>query len=172
MFMCCTKISSVINLIYSGQLFSYEANAECLTHLTLNYIITLLILTETKLNQMGLAFVNSSLISSSVPWLLLLICKLKIFSIKLILIWTKSLYIIYGLGWIGSYKSPKKLFLSLKFCSCIGIHLNSYMLPKTCLELACPFNRTGHIRHQCRTTTVLSCHRCLIKTGVEKMNNI
>ncbi len=28
------------------------------------------------------------------------------------------------------------------------------------------------IRHQRRKTTVLSCHRCLIYTGVEKMNNI
>jgi hypothetical protein len=34
------------------------------------------------------------------------------------------------------------------------------------------FNRTGHIRHQCRKTTVLSCHICLINTGVEKMNTI
>ncbi len=33
-------------------------------------------------------------------------------------------------------------------------------------------NGTSHIRHQCRKTTVLSCHRCLINTGVEKMNNI
>jgi hypothetical protein len=33
-------------------------------------------------------------------------------------------------------------------------------------------NRTAHIRHQCRKTTVLSCHRCLISSGVEKMNNI
>ncbi len=33
-------------------------------------------------------------------------------------------------------------------------------------------NRTAHIRHQCRKTIVLSCHRCLINTGVEKMNNI
>ncbi len=29
-------------------------------------------------------------------------------------------------------------------------------------------NRTARIRHQCRKTTVLSCHRCLINTGVEK----
>jgi len=29
-------------------------------------------------------------------------------------------------------------------------------------------NGTVHIRHQCRKTTVLSCHRCLINTGVEK----
>jgi hypothetical protein len=29
-------------------------------------------------------------------------------------------------------------------------------------------NLTMHIRHQCRKTTFLSCHRCLIKTGVEK----
>ncbi len=28
-------------------------------------------------------------------------------------------------------------------------------------------NRTAHIRHLCRKTTVLSCHRCLINTGVE-----
>jgi len=28
------------------------------------------------------------------------------------------------------------------------------------------------VRHQCRITTVLSCHRCLINTGVEKMNYI
>ncbi len=33
-------------------------------------------------------------------------------------------------------------------------------------------NRTAHIRHQCKKTTVLSCHWCLINTGVEKMNNI
>ncbi len=34
------------------------------------------------------------------------------------------------------------------------------------------YNRSTHIRHKCRKTTVLSCQRCLIKTGVEKMNNI
>ncbi len=33
-------------------------------------------------------------------------------------------------------------------------------------------NRTARIRHKCRKTTVLSCHRCLINTGVEKMNYI
>jgi hypothetical protein len=32
-------------------------------------------------------------------------------------------------------------------------------------------NGTTHIRHQCRKTAVLSCHRCLINTGVEKVNN-
>ncbi len=33
-------------------------------------------------------------------------------------------------------------------------------------------NRTAHNRHQCRKTIVSSCHRCLISTGVKKMNNI
>ncbi len=33
-------------------------------------------------------------------------------------------------------------------------------------------NRTVHIRHLCRKTAALSCHRCLINTGVEKMNYI
>jgi len=33
-------------------------------------------------------------------------------------------------------------------------------------------NRTAHIIHLCRKTTVLSCHRHLINSGVEKMNNI
>ncbi len=30
------------------------------------------------------------------------------------------------------------------------------------------FSRIAQIRHQCRKTTVLSYHRCLIKTGFEK----
>ncbi len=34
------------------------------------------------------------------------------------------------------------------------------------------YNGTSCIRLQCRKTTVLSSHRCLINTGVEKMNNI
>jgi hypothetical protein len=33
-------------------------------------------------------------------------------------------------------------------------------------------NGTAQIRLQCRKTTFLSCHKCLINTGVEKMNNI
>jgi hypothetical protein len=33
-------------------------------------------------------------------------------------------------------------------------------------------NGTARIRHQCRKTDVLSCHRFLINSGVEKMNNI
>ncbi len=34
------------------------------------------------------------------------------------------------------------------------------------------YNRRALIRHQCRKTTVLSCHRCLINTCIEKMNSI
>ena len=33
-------------------------------------------------------------------------------------------------------------------------------------------NGTVHIRHLCRKTAVLSCHRCLINTGVENVNYI
>ncbi len=33
-------------------------------------------------------------------------------------------------------------------------------------------NRTAHNWHQCRKTTVLSCHRCVINSGVEKTNYI
>jgi hypothetical protein len=32
--------------------------------------------------------------------------------------------------------------------------------------------RTPHVRHRCTKTTVLSCQRCLIYTGVEEMNYI
>ena len=32
-----------------------------------------------------------------------------------------------------------------------------------------PLNRRASIRHQCRKTTVLSCHRCLINTVVGKL---
>jgi hypothetical protein len=33
-------------------------------------------------------------------------------------------------------------------------------------------NRRAHIRHQCWKTTVLSCHKDLINTGIEQMNSI
>ncbi len=33
-------------------------------------------------------------------------------------------------------------------------------------------NRKARIRHQCRKTTVFSCHRCLINASVENINNI
>ncbi len=33
-------------------------------------------------------------------------------------------------------------------------------------------NGTAHIRQQCKKTAVLSCHRFLISSGVEKMNDI
>ncbi len=36
----------------------------------------------------------------------------------------------------------------------------------------CSCNTRARIRCQCRKTTVLSCPRCLINTGVEKMNYI
>jgi len=36
----------------------------------------------------------------------------------------------------------------------------------------CAENETAHNRHLCRKTAVLNCHRCLISTGVEKMNKI
>jgi hypothetical protein len=36
----------------------------------------------------------------------------------------------------------------------------------------CIGNGTAHIRHWCWKIAVLSCHRCLINSGVEKMNNI
>ncbi len=43
---------------------------------------------------------------------------------------------------------------------------------KTCSVFTNFVNRAPHIRHQCRKKTVFSCHRCLINSGVEKMNNI
>jgi hypothetical protein len=36
----------------------------------------------------------------------------------------------------------------------------------------CFTNLFTKIRQQCRKTAVLSCHRCLINTGIEKMSNI
>jgi hypothetical protein len=73
------------------------------------------------------------------------------------------------------YRKTNKLqFLSLKFLhACLtfegkeGKELTNWMF--------CPtvsYNRTAHIRHLCQKTTVLSCHRYLINTGVEKMNYI
>ncbi len=41
-----------------------------------------------------------------------------------------------------------------------------------CLIIHYSANRRAPIRLQCKKTTVLNCHRCLINTGVEKMNSI
>ncbi len=49
------------------------------------------------------------------------------------------------------------------------INLDCY---KTQLKILKAYIRTAQIRHQCRKATVLSCHRCPINTGIEKMNNI
>jgi len=52
------------------------------------------------------------------------------------------------------------------------LYIHRALAPKMLIKLppvAC--NRTAHIRHLCRKTTVLSSHRCHINTGVEKNNN-
>jgi hypothetical protein len=55
--------------------------------------------------------------------------------------------------------------------TCYAYPLGSGTRPLTVLPTN-NTNGTAHIRHQCRKTTVLSCHRCLINSGVEEMNNI
>ncbi len=60
------------------------------------------------------------------------------------------------------------------YCSLLPVWLMHFkaclhwwnLLAEMLVTLHC--NRTVHIRHQCRKTTVLSCHRCLINTGIEK----
>ncbi len=51
-------------------------------------------------------------------------------------------------------------------------HLQIYSQTQKLLKMSCSlklwFNRTACIRHQCSKTTVLSCHRCLTNTGIEK----
>ncbi len=39
------------------------------------------------------------------------------------------------------------------------------------VEFNC-YNGAKHIKHQCRKKAVLSCHRYLFNSGVEKINNI
>ncbi len=45
--------------------------------------------------------------------------------------------------------------------------LNVHIIWQSC-SLTC--NRTARISYQCRKTNVISCHRCLINTGVEEKN--
>jgi len=47
-----------------------------------------------------------------------------------------------------------------------------YLADKKVSFLKSHLTGTVHNRHQCKKTTVLSCQRCIINTGVEKMNNI
>ncbi len=74
--------------------------------------------------------------------------------------------------------------IATQYCATICIVImTGVVFVLLCLKLECKVNRgkvhqtspvqqTACIRHQCRKTTVLSCYRCLINTGVEKMNNI
>ncbi len=66
-----------------------------------------------------------------------------------------------------------RLFNLLKFFSGFIIHL-FYLIEPSAMSLLLGLTQNNgivHIRHQCRKTTVLRFHRCLIKTGVEKLNN-
>jgi hypothetical protein len=55
-------------------------------------------------------------------------------------------------------------------CADIGINLTEKKSFFSSLDKN--FNGTARIRHQCRKAAVLSYHRFLINSGVEKMNNI
>jgi hypothetical protein len=50
--------------------------------------------------------------------------------------------------------------------------ISQSVLPGKCSEYKKSYNGIAHIRHLCRKTAALSCHRFLINYGVEKMNNI
>jgi hypothetical protein len=67
----------------------------------------------------------------------------------------------------GGFKASSHLKKTITFppWTCVVIITVSSMKTVSC-------NRTVWFIHQCRKTTLLSCHRCLRKTGVEKMNNI
>ncbi len=58
------------------------------------------------------------------------------------------------------------------FWSSYDDHHEWHVYYKDVLALASVVNSTAFIRHQCRKTAVLNWHRCLINTGVEKMNSI
>jgi len=78
---------------------------------------------------------------------------------------------------LGSYLlSHKWITQSYKHLKCHKVWPNferTLSKPiKLCNHVYLTCNRTELVRHHCRKTTVLSCHRCLINTGVEKMNNI
>ncbi len=67
--------------------------------------------------------------------------------------------------WKFSFKFQKREWLFAKLHS----RLSSFKFVACTLK---DCNRIVPIRHQWRKTTVLSRHRCLIKSGIEKMNNI
>ncbi len=56
---------------------------------------------------------------------------------------------------------PHKTVVFMHWCLIRAVLLHSTKEPKT--------SNRAHISCQCRKTTVLSCHRCLINTAVEKM---
>jgi hypothetical protein len=89
-------------------------------------------------------------------------------------IWLLSIGDIYYLiiQYVLCIKRPLILIIfimhSQKICN--KLYLNSLNLLKDItIQIV---DRESRIRHQCRKTTHISCHRCLINTGAEKMSNI
>jgi hypothetical protein len=66
----------------------------------------------------------------------------------------------------GQYKS------ALPQCYRHWLGWKNFQLSNTLAYFEKAFNTTGHIRHLCKKTIVLSCHRRLTNTGVDKINNI
>jgi hypothetical protein len=92
-----------------------------------------------------------------------------------------SLLVLLSITLPPSFRPSIEFFLTvLQNTSCskkvrMPIHLQYFIWPqmikgkeRLIVSQRLKINKTAHIRHQCRKTAVLSCHRCLINTGVEK----
>ncbi len=85
-----------------------------------------------------------------------------------------------GVPTLASIKHARTLSFSLTLTGEEGVRTlasikqtRTLSIPHSVSQSACVCcNRATHIRHQCRKTTVLSCHRCLINTGVEKLTTL
>jgi hypothetical protein len=72
----------------------------------------------------------------------------------------------------GLYYKHITIVIDATFINMITIIIGEVSISAFLRYVYTVINRTSLIIHQCMKTNVLSCHRCLIKTGVEKMNNI
>jgi hypothetical protein len=89
--------------------------------------------------------------------------------ISLLLTMAAFLFLKGMTGALAPFSYLVDIYICLNFCAKLTLFQTQFFFYKNLFKW---FNRTMGIRHQCRIMNVLSCHRCLINTGIEKINSI
>ncbi len=93
-------------------------------------------------------------------WFLIRALPFFVYKNRISMVWV---FVFYNSSSVG-------VILLFSFISSKQMHQMAFRGPIWYNLFAVSYNRRAHIRQQCRKTTVINFNRCLINTGVEKMN--